>query len=80
VQLFRRATLFSKPSCRTCWARYFCGGGCHANAELFHGDIHVPYELGCALERKRVECALYLKAVLELGGGREPIPKEGVSA
>lgn len=79
VQQFRQATLFSKPSCRTCWVRYFCGGGCHANADLFHSDLHQPYELGCALERKRVECALYLKAVLELGGNGELVREKEVS-
>ena len=35
VQEFRRTTLLTKDQCRSCFARYFCGGGCHANAELF---------------------------------------------
>lgn len=63
VAEFRQATLLTQESCRSCFARYFCGGGCHANAELFSGNIHQPYELGCELERKRVECALYLRLV-----------------
>lgn len=61
VKKFRENTLLTKDKCRTCFARYFCGGGCHANADLFFHDIHKPYELGCELERKRVECALYLQ-------------------
>ncbi|MGI6129101.1 MAG: thioether cross-link-forming SCIFF peptide maturase [bacterium] len=62
VTRFRQNTLLTKDECRSCFARYFCGGGCHANADLFSGNIHQPYELGCQLERKRVELALYLRA------------------
>ncbi|MGI6603817.1 MAG: thioether cross-link-forming SCIFF peptide maturase [bacterium] len=79
VQEFRRTTVFTKPACRACWARYHCGGGCHANAEFFNGDLKQPYELGCALEKKRLECALYLKARLDFGLERELVPAEGVS-
>lgn len=58
---FQRSHIFNKPTCTNCWARYFCGGGCHANAVLFNKDLHEPYRIGCALEKKRLECALYLK-------------------
>lgn len=78
VAEFRRATLFAKPTCRTCWARYFCGGGCHANADLFHGNIREPYEIGCALQKKRLECALFLKAKLEPAPEAELGPGAGV--
>lgn len=46
-------------SCRFCWARYFCGGGCHANA-YYAGDIKKPNEVGCIMHQKRVEGAIYL--------------------
>ncbi len=74
VQEFRRTTLLTKDQCRSCFARYFCGGGCHANAELFSGRIHQPYQLGCELERKRVECALYL----HLAGSRISSPADRI--
>lgn len=61
---FGQCNLVSKPTCRDCWARYFCGGGCHANAQLFGGDISQPYALGCKLQRKRIECGLALHALL----------------
>ncbi len=48
--------------CRDCWARYHCGGGCRA-ASYLNGDPSEPYPLECALQRKRLECALYLQAV-----------------
>jgi len=52
-----------KDSCRDCFARFFCGGGCHASAWQINGDLKKPYHLGCVLHRKRVECGLYLQAM-----------------
>ena len=48
--------------CRRCWARYHCGGGCRA-ASYLNGEPGEPYYLECALQRKRLECALYLQSV-----------------
>ena len=59
-----RLTLNDKPKCKECWAKYYCGGGCHANAWNFNRDLQKPYELGCAIEKKRLECALWLKVKL----------------
>ncbi|MEW5784818.1 MAG: thioether cross-link-forming SCIFF peptide maturase [Bacillota bacterium] len=47
--------------CRHCWARYYCGGGCRA-ASYLNSKPGEPYPLECALQRKRLECALYLHA------------------
>ena len=54
----------SNEKCGKCWAKYFCGGGCPANNEKFNGDIYTPYEIACEMEKKRVECAIAIKAVL----------------
>jgi uncharacterized protein len=59
---FRRASIYGKPACASCWARFYCGGGCHANAQSFNGNIYQPYDLGCAIQRKRLEVAVYLQA------------------
>ena len=48
--------------CRFCWARYHCGGGCRAAAKLVNGCFETPNELECALQKTRLECALYIKA------------------
>lgn len=61
---FRQSHVLNKPKCRDCWARYYCSGGCHANADLFHGDIREPYEVGCEIQKKRLECAIYVQAKL----------------
>jgi uncharacterized protein len=64
TRLFREAHLFNKEGCPDCWARYFCGGGCHANAHLFNGDIHKPHGGSCLLHKKRLECSFYIQSQL----------------
>ena len=59
---FRSCNVYSKEKCRDCFAKFYCSGGCMANAYNFHGDINEAYDVGCELERKRVECAIMLKA------------------
>ena len=67
MKYFRESHVLNKPKCKSCWAKYFCSGGCHANADLFHGDIREPYDLGCEIQRKRLESAIYVQAVLNSG-------------
>lgn len=64
VQKFRHTHVMTKAECSTCWARFFCSGGCHANADLINGDISKPYQYGCKLQKKRLECAIVLQAIL----------------
>ena len=59
---FKKCNVYSKPKCKDCFAKFFCSGGCAANAYNFEGDINESYETGCILDRKRVECALMLQA------------------
>lgn len=61
---FKEANVYTKEECRNCWARFYCSGGCHANAHYAHNDIMKPYELGCEMEKKRIECALSVAASL----------------
>ena len=58
---FRQAHVLNKEECRSCWARFYCSGGCHANAHAHNGTIHIPYQMGCALQKKRLECAIYVQ-------------------
>jgi len=59
---FKCCNVYAKDACKNCWARFYCSGGCSANSHNFHNDILATYELGCELEKKRVECAIFLKA------------------
>lgn len=57
---FARNNLNNKEECLHCWARYFCGGGCHANNLKRNSDISVPDEISCTMHKKRIEGAIYL--------------------
>jgi len=59
---FQSADMYHKPACSRCWARFYCGGGCHANAVSFNQDLLQPWPLGCDLQRKRLELAIFLQA------------------
>ena len=59
---FKRCNAYARPDCQDCWAKLYCSGGCAANAYHATGDITGVYEYGCELFKKRIECAIMLKA------------------
>ncbi len=61
---FKCCNVYAKPKCKDCFAKFYCSGGCAANAYNFTGDINGAYDLGCELQRKRIECAIMIKAAL----------------
>lgn len=61
MERFKGSNIFSKDACRSCWAKYFCSGGCHANSYFNNGDIEKPDELTCAMQLKRIECAIMVE-------------------
>lgn len=61
---FKLCNVYAKPKCRECWARFYCSGGCAANAYQFHGSITDAYDMGCEMQKKRIECAIMIKAAL----------------
>lgn len=64
VEQFKDCNVYAKKECKNCFARFYCSGGCAANAWNFTGSINGVYDIGCRLQRKRVECALMIKAAL----------------
>ena len=68
---FKYCNVYSHPECADCWAKLYCSGGCAANAYHSTGSVTGVYEYGCKLFRKRIECALMLKAAQALGNTRE---------
>lgn len=58
---FRKSNIYNKPECKKCWARFYCSGGCQANNYNFNGDTKIPYEIGCKMQRRRIECAIALQ-------------------
>lgn len=59
---FAKSTVYGKEECRGCWAKFYCSGGCNANGMIYNGDILKPHKISCETEKKRIECALYIKA------------------
>ncbi len=39
VRLFAELEVDKRNTCKDCFVRYFCGGGCPANSYMAHGDI-----------------------------------------
>ena len=64
VEEFKLCNVYAKDKCKDCFARFYCSGGCAANSYQFHGNILDAYDVGCELQRKRVECAIMMKAAL----------------
>ncbi len=62
VDEFKCCNVYTKEKCRNCFAKFYCSGGCAANSYHSHGTIQDTYDIGCELQRKRVECAIMIKA------------------
>lgn len=61
---FKLCNVYAKDKCRDCFARFYCSGGCAANSYNFHGTITDAYDIGCEMQKKRIECAIMIKAAL----------------
>ncbi|MGB4479629.1 MAG: SPASM domain-containing protein, partial [Caldicoprobacterales bacterium] len=58
---FKDCNIFTKEECRSCWAKYFCSGGCHANAFFSNNYINIPNEIACIMQKKRIESAMMVE-------------------
>ena len=65
---FKLCNVYAREKCKDCFARFYCSGGCAANAYNFSGDITGAYEIGCAMQKKRIECAIMIRAALAEDG------------
>lgn len=61
---FKLCNVYAKDKCRDCFARFYCSGGCAANSFNFHGSITDAYDIGCEMQKKRIECAIMIRAAL----------------
>ena len=57
-EAFLGCNVCTKDKCKNCWAKYYCSGGCMANAVLYGGALDHPHEISCKLMQKRIECAI----------------------
>ena len=63
---FKNSCLFTRKKCETCFAKFICSGGCSANNYHYNGDIDTPYEMTCAMMKKRIECGMHILAEKKL--------------
>ncbi len=70
-EAFAACNVYTRPQCRDCWARFYCAGGCAANAWHATGSLQGVYEYGCTLFRRRMECAIYLEALRQMEEAEE---------
>ena len=61
---FKLCNVYAKEKCRDCFVRFYCSGGCAANSWNFHGSITDAYDIGCEMQKKRIECAIMIRAAL----------------
>lgn len=47
-----------KPSCRDCWARKMCRGGC-PNDQVYDGDVGFMPGAGCGVQMAQIEAAIH---------------------
>ena len=62
------AVSIPKKKCKNCFAKFYCSGGCMAKflqVSWFRFMMHD--DIGCEMQRKRVECAIMIKAALADG-------------
>ena len=61
---FKLCNVYAKEKCKNCFVRFYCSGGCAANSHHFYGSITDAYEIGCEMQKKRIECSIMIKAAL----------------
>lgn len=59
---FARTNVYRKEKCKKCWAKFYCSGGCNANNYHYTNSLLEPHKVSCELEKKRLECAIMMKA------------------
>ena len=64
IDMFKYSNVYSKDKCKKCFAKFYCSGGCAANSYNFHGNINDAYDVGCELQKKRIECAIMIRAAM----------------
>lgn len=58
---FQACNVYAHKECDQCFARFFCSGGCVANAYHTTGRLTGVYDYGCTLHKKRIENAIMLQ-------------------
>ena len=68
--------VYAKPECDACFAKYFCSGGCAANAYKTNGDIMKPHKISCEIQRRRLDTAMGLYIAKKAEEAAAPVDKD----
>lgn len=58
---FLNTSIYHKEKCKNCWVKFYCSGGCAAKNYQHCGDIMIPFDVNCEMQKKKVECAVALR-------------------
>ena len=61
--------------CKTCWAKYLCGGGCAHESYTYNNDLFSPNTKRCDLTKNEIEIALKIYAEAMKNGEQEKLEK-----
>jgi six-Cys-in-45 modification radical SAM protein len=70
---FKQNNCYSKPECQNCWAKLYCSGGCPANSLHATGSLTGNFKFSCDIFRKRIECAVMIKAAEALRSQKKAV-------
>ncbi len=59
---FAELNVVNNSECKDCWAKYFCCGGCKANAWKMNKNLFMPHKVSCEIIKAHLECALWVYA------------------
>ena len=62
---YHRSIVDSLPECMSCWARYYCGGGCFYLNKATRGDMRLPWELDCRERKAMYESLIHVYCQLD---------------
>lgn len=58
---FLNTSIYHKEKCRNCWVKFYCSGGCAAKNYQHCGNIMIPFDVNCEMQKKKIECAVALR-------------------
>jgi uncharacterized protein len=67
------APVDERTVCSRCWARHYCGGGCHHDNQASSGAIETPNPVSCELFRHGMVRALAAGARVSYAGGERAL-------
>lgn len=58
---FLNTSIYHKEKCQNCWVKFYCSGGCAAKNYQHCGNIMIPFDVNCEMQKKKIECAVALR-------------------